>query len=282
MFDLHLHSTASDGDFAPADVVREAAKRGLGGVSLTDHNGVWGLEEAAAAAQELELEFVEGIEVTARFNDADVHVLGYSRRFNREVLEEGLVGTRSGYEERTRKMVELCQAAGYDKVDWEAVQARRAHLKNPSFVSFDVVIELMEKYDLLFPAARLMTVKGGVCHVPYGDWALTPEAAVELLHKASGAAVLAHPGIIAHEGSQDILVEILGQLMAAGLNGIEVYHPFHDEEFIAWLQSYLAQHSLAFTGGSDWHGPHHFEDNEARFGSIGVEADDVALLLPAT
>lgn len=272
MHDLHLHSTASDGDVSPAEIVREAKKRGLSGVALTDHNGLWGVDEAKTSAEALGLEFVEGIEITARYQEADVHVLGYSRRFQREVLEEGLAGTRAGYEQRIQAMVNLCQRAGYPKVLWENIAARRAQFDAPCYVSFDVAREIAAQYQLDLETARKMTVTGGVCHVPYGDWALSPAAAVKLIHHAGGVASLAHPGTIEHEGSREILLEILAELLEAGLDAIEVVHPFHDAAYQAWLTQLTREHKLAVTGGSDWHGPDHLPQNQAAFGKLGVSA----------
>lgn len=270
MFDGHVHSTASDGDLSPADVAFEAARRGLTGFSLTDHNGLWGVDEAAAAAHELGLTFLEGIEVTAKFETADVHVLGYSRGFDRPELEAGLATTRRGYEERIQAMVRRCQAAGYERVFWERIQQRRSRLREPCYVSFDVARELIKNYALAPEAARRLTVSGGACHVPYGDWALSPAAAVDLIHQAGGVASLAHPGTIEREGSRNLLLQVLRTLTAVELDGLEVVHPFHGSEYQAWLTGIAQQAGLTITGGSDWHGPSHLPANDAAFGKLGV------------
>ncbi len=272
MFDLHLHSSASDGDLPAAEVVHEAARRGLTGISVTDHNGLWGADEAARAAKELGIECIEGIEITARYHETDVHILGYARKFMREVLTKGLAATRAGYEQRIQEMVRRCQAGGYEKVSWEHIQARRADFDNPCFVSFDVARELIDEYSLDPETARKLTVSGGACHVPYGDWALSPSAAVELVHLAGGKASLAHPGTIEHESSQEILLTVLQELMAAGLDALEAVHPFHDDEYQNWLRQLSEEHHLAITGGSDWHGPSRLFENDAVFGKIGVSA----------
>lgn len=272
MFDLHLHSTASDGDLAPGQVVREAAARGLTGISLTDHNGLWGLDEAADAAGKLGLEFLEGIEITARYQNVDVHVLGYAREFAREILEEGLAATRAGYAARVQEMAALCQAEGYEKVSWQDIQARRASFCSPCFVSFDVARELIEKYSLDSEAARKLTVSGGACYVPYGDWALSPAAAVNLIHRAGGKASLAHPGTIQQESSRETLLAVVRETCSAGLDALEVIHPFHEENYRAWLSALARERGLTITGGSDWHGPSRLFSNNAAFGKIGVPA----------
>lgn len=272
MFDLHTHSTASDGDASPADVARAAAQVGLSGLSLTDHNGLWGIDEARAAAEKLGLTFIEGIEVTARDREVDVHILGYSSAFDRVRLEEGLASTRAGYETRVREMVERCQAAGYPKVTWEGVAARRKNFANPCYVSFDVAREISTQYGLALEAARKLTVGGGACHVPYGDWALSPQAAVTLIHEAGGIASLAHPGTIERESRREVLLQLLGELKAAALDGLEIAHPFHAAAYQDFLKTLAGQIGLIETGGSDWHGAEHLPANDAAFGNVGVSA----------
>lgn len=270
MFDLHVHSTASDGDASPVEVAREAARRGLTGFSLTDHNGLWGIAEAKVAARRLGLQFIEGIEITARYHEADVHVLGYSRAFDRSTLEIGLTSTRAGYSQRIQEMIVKAQAAGYSNVTWENVQARRNQEQHPCYVSFDVAREIARHYDMDVESARKLTVTGGVCHVPYGDWALSPGAAVELIHQAGGVASLAHPGTIEREGSRDILLAIIAELKIAGLDSLEIVHPFHSKEYQRYLTKLAGENQFTVTGGSDWHGASHLFENDKAFGKVGI------------
>ncbi len=279
MFDLHLHSTASDGDLSPREVVEEAARRGLEGVSLTDHNGLWGVSEATAAAQKLGLQFVPGVEVTARYQGTDVHILGYSRKFDEALLTAELASTREGYVQRIQEMVARCQAAGFDRVSWDDIRSRRSQLPSPCYVSFDVARELSSKYEIDLETARKMTVAGGVCHVPYGSWALSAVQAVELVRAAGGAASLAHPGTIEREGSRGVLLDLLAKLKGVGLVALEVAHPFHDAEYQGWLKDLAQQGGFKVTGGSDWHGPDHLPANHAAFGKSGVEESEIAWLL---
>lgn len=279
MYDLHLHSTASDGDSAPAAVIREAARRGLAGISLTDHNGLWGVSEAAGAAETAGIQFVEGIEVSARWENVDVHVLGYSRGFKREVLREGLRDTRLGYAGRVRAMVQRCRALGYDGVTWEAVQQRRAHLTDPAYISYDVARLLTKKHGVSADEARRLTTSGGECYVPYGEWALSLRKAAAFLHEAGGAALLAHPGLVAADAGEAVLWRLLAALPAAGLDGIEVFHPYHDAALTARLLGYARRQRWLVGGGSDWHGPGRYAKSDAVFGKMGVEETAFAALM---
>lgn len=277
MYDLHLHSTCSDGDLAPADVMARAHETGLAGVSLTDHNGVWGTVEAAAAARAAGLDFIAGIEVTTLFQGCDVHLLGYSRAFDTARLEAGLSATRAGYQDRIHEMVQRCQAAGYTKLSLAEIEAGRQGQEQPCLVSYDVARQLNAKHGVSIDEARMLTVRGGACYVPYGEWALTPRAATKLLHHAGGVVVLAHPGTVLAENGEEGLAAILEEVTGAGIDGVEVFHPFHRPELIDRLQQFATERGLLITGGSDWHGPGRFHD--AELGKVGLSSNHFSALL---
>lgn len=277
MYDLHLHSTYSDGDFSPVALLQAARQRHVTGVSLTDHNGLWGIAEAHGGAKVLGLGFVAGIEVSSLYHGADVHILGYGRAFQEDVITQGLASTRQGYAARIQGMVARCQAAGYGQVTFEHIVAARQPQADPCYVSYDVAKELVGAHEVSRDEARRLTVKGGACYVPYGSWALSPAAAVSLLHQANALAILAHPGTIAHESGESMLKRLLVELVNSGFDGIEVYHPFHSPVFTRQLETFVADHRLLATGGSDWHGPHRFHDTD--FGKIGLTDQPFAAVL---
>lgn len=268
VYDLHIHSIYSDGDLTPVQLIDEARRRGVAGMSLTDHNGLWGIAAAREYASRLQLPFVEGIEVTALHYTTDVHILGYSTEFKSEVLATGLAQTRAGYAQRIQEMVQRCQAAGYTKINFEAIAASRAQQPDPSYISYDVAKQLVSVQGLSRDEARRLTVKEGKCYVPYGSWAASPAAVVSLLHQANAIAVLAHPGTIVHEEGETTLQELLQELVAHGLDGLEVYHPFHSPQLTTQLKEFAHEHHLLVTGGSDWHGPGRFHDHD--FGKVGL------------
>lgn len=276
MYDLHAHSSYSDGDLSPKAVVMAAAERGLRGLALTDHNGIWGLDEAAVAAQAAGVRLVPGIEISTFYNGDDAHVLGFARQFNASVLRDYLRTTREGCRQRLEVMVARCHASGFGQVSIKGIEARYAGVTDPSFVSFDLARELVARHGLSVAEAHGMVVPPGACYVPYGDWLMQPQRAVALIHAAGGKAALAHPGILAREGSKAGLWNLLDELVAAGLDGIEVRHPFHDKVLTEQLKQYAGKHDLLVTAGSDWHGPSRFPANEAAFGSMGLTEEEFA------
>lgn len=267
MFDAHLHSLYSDGSLSVPDLVKEVAGRGISGFALTDHNGLWGLNEARAAAAARQLLFLEGCEISAMEAAIPVHLLAFSHAFLREVLEQGLEGIRQGYEGRIRAMVEGCQQAGYQDISFDRIVARRlAQQDAPVLISTDVARELRDVYQLSFEAARALTTFGGACYIPYGNWAPPIAAVASLVENAGGRIFLAHPGLTAHDEGEAVMWEILEEAKGV-VAGVEVYHPAHSERLSAQLELFCRQHGLAVCGGSDWHGPN---QGPGFLGSVGL------------
>lgn len=274
MFDLHLHTRYSDGDLTVTELVMLAKEKGLTGISLTDHNGIWGVQEAAQVAADNNITFIAGIEISTRFHGADVHILGYARQFNESILTDGLRTTRDGYAQRIAEMVRLCQAQGFDEINFAEIEQKRSAQINPSYISYDVAKQLQRVYDLPWDKVRALTVRGGACYVPYGNWAMTPSEAIALLHKAGAVAFIAHPGILVHEANHDVLLTLFEESVSHGLDGIEVQHPFHSQELINELNQYCSAHNLLISGGSDWHGPGRYHDTS--FGTSGINKEEFA------
>ena len=268
MYDLHLHSTYSDGTCDVAELLERAAQAGVVGLSLTDHDGLWGLAEAATIAAQRGLRWLEGIEVSAVEEPARVHVLGYSRGFDRAIIEAGLAETRQAHYDRLVALVAACHQAGYGNVSLEAIEATRATQLRPGFVTYDVEQELIRAHQLTPNEAHRLTTPGGTCYVEYDHRrALTPLAAIDLIHQAGGVAVLAHPGIIAHEGSEQQMLSLISQL-AEKLDGLEVNHPFHSRKLTGQLAALAGERELVVTGGSDWHGEGRYDDT--ALGQTGI------------
>lgn len=244
MIDLHAHSLYSDGDFSPADLIKLAGKRGVEKIALTDHNTLVGINQ----------QFIAGVEIFTAWRGAAVHILGYGRSWEAAALQAGLASTRAGYKQRIEKMVELCHQAGYNNVSLTDIKARRVSEAEPAFVSYDIVKELMAKHNLPLAQARALTLEGGACHVPYGSWAMSPAAAITLLHQVGGLAVLAHPGITGQEQGRENMWRLINEVVYTKINGLEVYHPFHDEVLKKELAAFCQKNNLLITGGSDFHG----------------------------
>jgi predicted metal-dependent phosphoesterase TrpH len=257
VIDLHLHTNASDGRCTPADLVARAAAASLSVISVTDHDTVAALREAAACGLDAGVRVIAGIEITAVWNDLDVHVLGYFINVRDPRLTAFLVGQREDRLRRVRLMTERLAALGTpvdDRAVFEPVagqipdaigrpQVARALVKAGHAVSTNDAFE------------RFLA-EGRPAYVPrIGS---RPEEVVALVRAAGGIASLAHPGLLGHD-------EIVPDMVDAGMQAIEVYHPDHDARAVEHYRGVAKRFRLVVTGGSDYHG-----DDEHGAASLGL------------
>jgi len=246
--DLHTHSNRSDGTFEPAELVRLAAERGLDSVALTDHDSTAGLDEAIAAGVEVGVEVVPGVEFSAEYERTSVHVLCYWMDPANEGFMDELRRLRDERLRRGELMVEKLQGLGFD-ISFERVREIsgggnivRPHVAQ-AMVEAGIVTTEQEAFDEWIADGR-------PAHV--GKHALDPVDAVGLIRSAGGVCVLAHPGMWGDESS--VPEELIERMAAAGMGGLEVDHPDHDEEKRAHYRALAERLGLVPTGGSDCHG----------------------------
>ncbi|HYY81219.1 MAG TPA: PHP domain-containing protein [Actinomycetes bacterium] len=246
-YDLHTHSTFSDGTLDPEGVVALAAERGLDGIALTDHDTTAGVARAQAAAGALRV--LVGCELSAEHDGNPVHVLGYAFDPEEPVFAARRAWIRDGRVERARRMVERLRALGVG-VDYERV----AELAGEGAVGRPhVAMALVEAGAVPDVAAAFgpdWIGTGGRAYVPKP--AVTPVEAVELIRGAGGVAVLAHPGL--HAGARAVPEPVILAMVAAGLAGLEADHPDHPPSERARWRARAAELGIEATGASDCHG----------------------------
>ncbi len=244
--DLQTHSTYSDGTFTPRQIVHRADEKGLAAVALTDHDTVAGLHEFQQAGEDASLETIPGIELSCRVLKQDVDVLGYLIEPDHATLQDRLERLRQHRRERMPKMLDRLQEHGI-QLDLEHVEAHatgdvlgRPHLAQAlvEHGHVETVDEAFERY----------IGSNGPAYVPKKR--LGPQQAVDIIHDAAGVAVMAHPCYV-HPA---YFPQVLETLVEAGLDGIEVYYPDHDDNHVAFFTQQAQQHDLVMTGGSDFHG----------------------------
>jgi predicted metal-dependent phosphoesterase TrpH len=243
--DLHTHTTASDGTYAPRELVAEAASRGVRVLAITDHDSTEGLAEALEEAERRRpLEIVPGIEINCDVEGAEIHVLGYLMDWQAEWFQDFCREQRRERRARVHRMVERLAALGMPLEADEVFaivkegSAGRPHVAQV-MVARGYVKTVREAFD-----KYLASGKPG--HVQRKK--LTPEAAVRIIRKAGGVPVFAHPGL----ADRDALIP---GLIAAGLMGIECYYTEHSAAQRASYLQLCKDHDLVATGGSDFHGP---------------------------
>ena len=240
--DLHMHSTASDGSRAPADVVRAAAKAKLAAIALTDHDTVAGVDAARRAGEELGVRVVPGVELSAVEGDTETHLLGLHLR-DTGVLESALADLRGMRERRARRIVERLDEIGVH-ISLGAVLAQaadgaigRPHVAR-ALIAEGWAVDSRDAFDRYLGAGR-------PAYVPKEQ--LGMRDAITMIHDAGGLAVLAHP---AASGTR----ERLSALREQGLDGVEVRHPSHSPADTTRLAALARELELVPSGGSDWHG----------------------------
>ena len=243
--DLHIHSTTSDGRLTPAEVVKEAAERGLKFMSLTDHDTVDGIAPAKAAVQSFPgLKLIPGIEISTDIPDGEVHVLGYFIDYTSRELGAKLARFRNSRLNRARGMVAKLDKLGIH-LDWQRVQqiAGASVMGRPHIAQ-----AMLEKgyIDTFKQAFTDYIGRDGPAYVEREK--VTPAEAVALIIKARGLAVLAHPFTAGDPEAMTI------ELKSAGLVGIETYYNGYSAEEIDLLVKLAQRHNLITTGGSDFHG----------------------------
>ena len=246
--DLHIHTTASDGTLTPEQVVREAARIGLGAVGIADHDTVGGIETGLAAARETGIIFVPAVEINTDYGKDEVHVLGYFVDHQSPSLNAHLQRQRNARLERGKRMVERLNELGVN-ISFERVQeiAGGGAIGRPHIAR--AIVEAGYA-SLLNEAFGKFLIRGAPAYVARHK--LTPFQAIEMVLEAGGVAVLAHPGIHKHD-------ELIAKLIEAGMRGIEAYHTEHSSVQAAHYVEVARRYNLIVTGGSDSHGPNNLK-----------------------
>ena len=250
IFDLHCHSTASDGALTPRDVVLRAARLGVGALALTDHDTLSGLPEAAAAAEEAGLRFIAGVEVSVTWQGRTVHVVGLNVRPDDPTLLDGLAGNRGGRQARAERIAAALAAVGVGN----AYVGALAHAGSPEALSRThfarFLVERGHVKDMKTVFKKFL-VKGKPGYVSH-QWAELADA-VGWIRAAGGQAVLAHPG--RYDLGRDSMRRLIGEFKAAGGEAIEVVAGSHSAEHIPVFARYADEFELLASAGSDFHAP---------------------------
>jgi hypothetical protein len=265
--DLHSHSTASDGTDAPAEVMRRARAAGLDAIALTDHDTVAG-HDAARAALPPGLTLVPGMELSCRLDGHSVHLLGYLFDPADPELSAETAKIRESRLHRAEAMAARLAELGAP-VTWEQVRAIAGDgvVGRPHLARAMVEAGVIESPEQAFGPDWIGT--GGRAYVP--RYALDPARAIALIRAAGGVTVLAHP----RARGWAVPDEVIADLAAAGLAGIEVWHPDQDLDQRMLLQALARRLDLVASGGSDDHG----EFTGHRLGSDTIAPDAYERLL---
>ena len=246
--DLHLHTIHSDGSLSPSDVLRRAANASVTALAITDHDITSGIPEAMATGQELGIEVIPGVEISAFDGRSELHILGYCLDWQDPLFNERLATLRASRHRRNPLIIERLRSEGMD-VTYEEVRALagtesvgRPHIAQ-LLIQKKYVSSAKEAFDRYLAEGKAAYVAR---ELP------APAEAIKWIREAKGVAVLAHPTWVKDTG--DGLRRCVTALKEAGLDGIEVHYSTHSKsQTLSYLE--LAQRlDLLVTGGSDFHG----------------------------
>jgi predicted metal-dependent phosphoesterase TrpH len=249
MIDLHTHTTCSDGTDRPRDLVNKAIVQGLEVLGISDHDTTSGWEEATQALRG-SLKLALGAEISCLTTDGvSVHMLGMLFDPNHKEMQTVLEETRDGRLPRMRKMIEKMRAEGMDISieDVEKAMPVGATMGRPHLADALVAKKIVKSRDEAFIDLLHNDSRFYVSHA-----APRPVEAIALIRRAGGVAVIAHP-FASHRG-QILKPDDFADLVAAGLNGIEVDHRDQNPDERAMLRAIAQELDLVVTGSSDYHG----------------------------
>ena len=241
MIELHTHTTYSDGILTPQQLVERAAGAGVKALAITDHDTLNGWDEAIAAAKPHKIEIVPGVELSTVHNGRSLHILGYYPQ--RELIEAPLNERLAGRKRRARKMVENLAQMGYplelERLDGNMALGR-PHIAG-AMVRAGYVESSQEAFERFLGEDR-------PAYVHYEKFSI--QEGISLIRDCGGIPVWAHPYLFRGGRVEETLLE----LVAAGLMGIEVYHPHHGNNKVNRLKELCQEYDLLMTGGTDYHG----------------------------
>ena len=263
--DLHLHSHYSDGTMSPDELVGFAASIGLSAVSITDHDTMDGQAEALEAGARHGIEVVTGLEFSIEDGGASYHILGYCVDHENEELASKLVSLAARRIERAREIVRLLAERDMElSFDDLLEEAGKGSVGRPH------IARLLHRRGHVATVAEAFTrwiADGAPCNVP--KQVLPLDEVVRLIDGAGGVAVWAHPGGNVKRG------DLLDRFVAAGVRGLEVWHPNHSERIVEEISNTALARGLIMTGGSDFH---FAEIMQADIGEIAAPYDSLVAL----
>jgi predicted metal-dependent phosphoesterase TrpH len=249
-YDLHCHSTASDGVLAPAKVVARAAANGVAVLALTDHDELAGLPAAAEAARAAGVRLVPGVEVSITWNDTTIHVVGLGVDPANATLASNLDHVRSSRGRRAERI-----AGELDRIGIEgSLEGAYGYAENPQVIGRTHFARFLVERGIAADVAavfRRYLARGKPGYVPH-QWATLADA-VEWIRVSGGRAVVAHPG--RYRLSRAELRCFLGEFKAAGGEGIEVVTGSHTPAQYGEFARLAREFEFLASRGSDFHGP---------------------------
>jgi len=261
--DLHIHTNYSDGILTPSQLIDLCSKTGIGIISITDHDNVNALKEAVKRGREKDIQVIPGVELSADFQDKEIHILGYFIDYNNPELLDFLSSLRKKRIQRIKLIIEKLNELGC-KIKFNSHWEDSSN--NISIGRPHIAMKLYnEKYVSSYSDAFFRYLgddKPAYVKKP------NPEIkdVIKIISETGGLSFLAHPG-------KNLREELLQDIINSGIDGIETIHPSHNELDTEFFNSVASDHFLLTSGGSDFHGG--LKNDDRNFGKYYVSVNEL-------
>lgn len=246
--DLHNHTTASDGSFAPAELVDYAHKKGAAAIAVTDHDTIEGLAEAMARGEEIGQYVIPGIEITTNHEEREIHIVGLFVDYKNAEFDAAVEKMAKTRDMRNYQMVEKLKNAGLN-ICWDDMKRFEGCILTKAHIG-RILIERGYANDLKEAMNKYM-YKGTIGYV--ARVVPKPEECIELIHMAGGLAFVAHTNQI-DPSSREHSVSICRYLIEHGADGLETRYCEFDDDWRSRTEAIAKEYGVLRSGGSDFHG----------------------------
>lgn len=270
--DLHTHTTASDGEHTPKEVIERSKKNNIGIVAITDHDTIQGLDDKLFIQKDIIV--IPGVELTVKVSKGRMHILGYNIDYHNKELIEYLRNTKKNNVDNLKRIIDYLIKAGivFEEKDIEEILNRPTNVGRPDvaklLIKGEYVSTVQEAFDKYLIEAFNMTRKNN-----RGN---TIEGALNAITNAHGIPILAHPSSL--ELNRQDFENLLQDMIKLGLRGLEVYHPNVNDEDRLFYMDMVNKYKLLYSGGSDYHGEHIKPDIELAYGRDNLYIKEASIL----
>jgi 3',5'-nucleoside bisphosphate phosphatase len=240
--DFHTHTNHSDGYYSPIELIQMVKKAGLDIISITDHDNLAAIHEAATVGKDFGVEVIPGLEVSSDIGDREVHILGYFIDPDNRELERYLKFFREERLKRAIRIVNKLKGLGLSiSIEDVLEQSKNSAIGRPHIAQAMLERGLISNYYEAFNKYI-----GNNCPAYEKKVHISPQSVVKIIGDAGGLSFIAHPG--------NMPESLLKELIEEGIDGIEVIHPSHGAHQVKFYKGIVNEYFLLESGGSDFHG----------------------------
>lgn len=249
MIDLHTHSNKSDGTLTPTEIIKLAKLKNLKALALTDHDTIDGLYEASTQAKISNIEFINGIEISSKIKNLEIHILGLFIDPNNLELKEYTYNLQNNRKIRNKKILEKLLYNDININYENMVQKYNTNLITRIHFANEIIKQGYAKNKK--EAFNKYLGEKGKAYIPFEE--INCKDAISIIHKSNGIAILAHPFSykLNFQKTEELILSLKEEYKLDGIEAIYTSHRYDEEWF---LRNLSRKYNLKISGGSDFHG----------------------------